>query len=60
MKIIIIENLYLKLRIVNGSIGYIKNISLVDFKWIQKDIIMHRPINVLVNFHDFIEKNIKL
>jgi len=60
MKIIIMENLYFKLKIVNGSIGYIKNISFVDFKWIQKDIIMHRPINVLINFNDFIEKNIKL
>jgi ATP-dependent exoDNAse (exonuclease V) alpha subunit len=60
MKIIIIENLYFKLRIVNGSIGYIKNISFIDFKWIQKDITMHPPINVLVNFNDFIENNIKL
>jgi hypothetical protein len=53
MKIIIIESLYLKLRVVNGSIGYIKKISLVDVKWIHKDITLHTPINILVNFNDF-------
>ncbi len=34
MKIIIIENLYPKFRIVNGSIGYIKNMSLANSEWI--------------------------
>jgi ATP-dependent exoDNAse (exonuclease V) alpha subunit len=34
MKIIIIENLYPKLGIVNGSIGYIENISFAYLKWI--------------------------
>ncbi len=34
MKIIIIENLYPKLRIVNGNIRYIKNISLTNLEWI--------------------------
>jgi len=53
MKIIITESLYLKLG-VNGSIGYIKNISLIDVKWIHKDITLHTPINILVNFNDFI------
>jgi ATP-dependent exoDNAse (exonuclease V) alpha subunit len=33
-KIIITENLYPKLEIVNGNIGYIKNISLINSEWI--------------------------
>jgi hypothetical protein len=60
MKVIITKNLYLKLKIVNGSIKYIENISLVNSKLIQRDITMHHAINVLVNFNDLIEKNIKL
>jgi hypothetical protein len=60
MNIIIIENLYPKLGIVNGNVGYIENISLTYLEWIQKDITMYPPINVLVNFNDFIKKNIKL
>jgi hypothetical protein len=59
-KVIITKNLYLKLKIVNGSIRYIENISFIDSKLIQRDITMHPPINLLVNFNDFIEKNIKL
>jgi hypothetical protein len=49
-----------KLRIVNGSIGYIENISLTDVEWIQKNIMMHPPINILVNFNNFIEKHVNL
>jgi hypothetical protein len=60
MKIIIIEILYFKLIIINGSIRYIENISFTNSEWIQKDVTMHPPINVLVNFNDFIEKHIKL
>jgi hypothetical protein len=60
MKIIIIEKLYPKIGHVNESIGYIENISLTISKWIQKDVTMHPPINILVNFNDSIEKNIKL
>ncbi len=56
MKIIIIENVYPKLGIVNGNIGYIKDTSLIDVEWIQKDIIMHPPLNILINFNDFIKK----
>jgi hypothetical protein len=60
LKIIIIKNLYPILRIVNRSIGYIENISLIDSKWIQQNVTMHPPINVLINFNDFVEKNIRL
>jgi hypothetical protein len=56
MKIIIIENVYPKLGIVNANIGYIKNTSFIDVKWIQKDITMHPPMNILINFNDFIKK----
>jgi hypothetical protein len=60
MKVIITKKSYPEVRIVNKSIRYIENISLIDFEWIQKDVTMHPPINVLVNFNDFIKKNIKL
>jgi hypothetical protein len=60
LKIIITKKLYPKLKIVNRSIGYIENISLIDSKWIHKNVTMHPPINVLINFNDFIKKNIKL
>jgi hypothetical protein len=60
MKVIITKKLYHELGIVNRSIRYIENISLIDFEWIQKDVTMHPLINVLVNFNDFLEKNIKL
>jgi hypothetical protein len=56
MKIIITKNLYPKLGIVNENIKYIENISLKYSKWILKNITMHPPINVLVNFNDFIKK----
>jgi hypothetical protein len=47
MKVIITKkNKNLKLGIVNKSIRYIKNISFIDFEWIQKDVTMHPPINV--------------
>jgi hypothetical protein len=60
MKIIITKNLYPKLKIVNESTGYIKNISLTSSEWIHKDVTIHPPINVLVNFNGFIGKTIKL
>ncbi len=44
----------------NISIGYIENICLIDVKWIQQDITMHPPINILVNFKVFIKKHINL
>jgi hypothetical protein len=60
MKIIVMENLYPKLRIINGSINYIKNTSNIDAKWIQKNKIIHFSINVLVIFNEFINKHINL
>jgi hypothetical protein len=56
----ITKKLYSKLRIINESISYIKNISFTNFEWIQKDVTMHPPINILIDFSDFIENNIKL
>jgi hypothetical protein len=50
------EFLNLELAIINKSIGYVENISLTNFEWIQKDVTIHPPIYVLVNFNDFIEK----
>jgi len=58
LKMIIIENSYPKLRIVKRSIGYIKNITITNTKWIQKSLIVHPPKNVLVNFNEFINKHI--
>jgi hypothetical protein len=49
MKVIIIKNLYPKLGIVNGTIGYVENISLTKSHWIQCDEMMHPPINILVD-----------
>jgi hypothetical protein len=60
MKITTIKNLYFQLRIFNGNIGYIKNIALTDVEWIQKHITMHPPINILINFNDFIKKHVNL
>jgi hypothetical protein len=49
MKVIITKKLYHELGIVNRSIRYIENIFFINFEWIQKDVTMHPPINVLVN-----------
>jgi hypothetical protein len=49
MKVIIIENLYSKIRIVNGTIGYVQNISLTKSHWIQHDYLMDPPINILID-----------
>jgi hypothetical protein len=45
MKIVVIKNLYLKIKIVNEMIGYVQNISLTNSHWIQHDKLMHSPIN---------------
>lgn len=58
MKMIIIKNLYLILKIINGNI-VIKNISFVYVnghkKWLQCIL-----INVLINFNKFILKIVSL
>jgi hypothetical protein len=57
MKIIIIENLYSKIRTINGTIGYVQNISLTKSRWIQHDYLMHPPINILIDYNEFIQKH---
>jgi hypothetical protein len=52
MKVITIEHLYPKLRIVNGTINYIQNISVNEW-----DHSMHPPTNVYVDLNEFIEKH---
>jgi hypothetical protein len=56
MKVIIIENVYPKLGIVNGIISYIQNISINKSQWIQGDHSMHPPTNVYVDLNEFIKK----
>lgn len=56
----ILKKLHLKLEIVNVSIDYIKNISLTNVKWIKKYVTMCLSINILVNFNEFIKKQISL
>jgi hypothetical protein len=56
MKIIIIEDLYPKLGIVNGTINYIQNISINKSQWIQGGHSMHPPTNVYVDLNEFIIK----
>jgi hypothetical protein len=57
MKVIIMKNLYPKLWIVNENINYIENISITYVEWVQKNYTMHPPINVLINFNEFINKH---
>jgi hypothetical protein len=54
MKVIIITNLYPKLGIVNGTIGYIPNIIITKSHWIQKNHSMHPPTNVFVDLNESI------
>lgn len=56
MKVIITENLYLKLRIANGIVSYIQNISITKSQCIQKDHLMHLTTNVIVALYKFIQK----
>jgi hypothetical protein len=52
MKLITMQILYPKLEIVNGSITYLKNISLANVEWIQKDVMMLPPsifLTILIN-----------
>jgi hypothetical protein len=57
MKVIIIENLYPTLRIVNATISYIQNILVNKSQWIQRNHSMHPPTNVYVDLNEFIEKH---
>ncbi len=58
--VIITKKLYHKLGIVNGNIGYIKKNSSKDIESIQKNITMHTPIKILINFNEFIKKIVNL
>jgi hypothetical protein len=57
MKVITTKNLYPKLGIVNGIIGYIQNISINESQWIQWDHSIHPRTNVYVDLNEFIEKH---
>jgi hypothetical protein len=35
---------------------YIEDISFKSVEWIQKEVIMHPPINIQVKFNEFIKK----
>ncbi len=54
MKIIITKNLYPKIGIVNGTYGYVQRISLIKSLWIQHDNLIHPPINIIIDFNEFI------
>jgi len=55
MKVRIVENLYPKRRIVNGTIRYVQNITLTKSHWIQYDELMHPPVNVFIDFNEVIQ-----
>jgi hypothetical protein len=57
MKVIITQNIYPKTLILKGTIGYVQSILLTKSHWIQHDNLMHPPINVLINFNEFIQKH---
>ncbi len=57
MKVIITQNIYPKIIILKGTIGYVQSILLVKSHWIQHDNLMHPPINVPINFNEFIQKH---
>jgi hypothetical protein len=54
MEIVIIENLYPKLGIVNG---YIQNIIVTKSQWIQQGHSMHFPINDFVDLNELIKNH---
>jgi hypothetical protein len=59
MKVIVIENLYPKLKI-NVNIRCIQNISFVNAPWIQKNVMMYPLMNVLLYLMYLIWKHITL
>lgn len=60
MKVIVIENLYAKLKVINVNIRYIQNISFVDAPWIQKHVMMYPLMDVLLYLMYLIWKHITL
>ncbi len=60
MKVIVIESLYAKLKVINVNIRYIQNISFVDAPWIQKNVMMYPLTNVLLYLMHLIWKHITL
>jgi hypothetical protein len=57
IQIIITKTLYIYKIIVYGTFSYVQNILLTKSHWIQHDNLMHPPINVLIDFNEFILKN---
>lgn len=57
MKVIITQNIYPKTIILKETIGYVQSILLTKSHWIQHDNLLHPPINVLINFNEFIQKH---
>jgi hypothetical protein len=55
MKVIIIKNLYPKRGIVNGTIGYVQNITFTKSHWIQYDELIHPLVNVFIDFNEVIQ-----
>jgi hypothetical protein len=53
MKVIVIENLYAKLKVINVNIRYIQNISFVDAPWIQKKCYDISPYECFTLFNVF-------
>ncbi len=52
--------MYHKLGIANENANSIQDIILIDIQWIQQDLMMHLPINVLATFDEFIKKHVTL
>lgn len=44
--------MYHKLGITNENANSIQDIILIDIQWIQQDLLMHLPINVLATFDE--------
>jgi hypothetical protein len=57
MKVIIIQNIYPKIIILKGTIGYVQSILLTKSHWVQHDNLMHPPINALINFNKFLQEH---
>lgn len=51
---------YHKLGIANENANSIQDIIFINIKWIQQDLLMHLPTNVLATFDEFIKKHVTL